>query len=251
MLDKSKSGGNIKLPSNYSQQKTVIPPKVFVRWKGWLVTAGATVSAIGTIWAIGRSLPPQLLPYHSGPNYLTHPLAMTGGDPYIRALMRTITASESNVAHPYHVLYGGETISDLSQHPERCMPILQGPNRGNCSTAAGRYQFLNTTWAEKARYYHPHPTGILWWKTYSFEPLYQDRVVYRWLSDRQAWNADLAKLLREGQIKNVLRLLSGTWTSLGYGIENNLMSSRLPKIYQKMLEEELRSPSIDRQLLSK
>jgi muramidase (phage lysozyme) len=186
-----------------------------------------------------------LVPYRGGDNYQTHPLAMTDGDPYIRALMRTITASESNVARPYHVLYGGKTVNDLSQHPEQCMPILWGPNRGNCSTAAGRYQFLNTTWAEKAKRYHPRPTGLLWWKTYSFEPFYQDKVVYHWLKDTQVWNADISQLLQKGQIKTVLRLLSGTWTSLGYGIENNSMSSRLPKIYQQMLAEELRSPQSD------
>ena len=38
----------------------------------------------------------------------TQPLVMEGGDPYLRALMRTISASESNVMRPYHVLYGGE-----------------------------------------------------------------------------------------------------------------------------------------------
>ncbi|MGB5713726.1 MAG: glycoside hydrolase, partial [Waterburya sp.] len=36
----------------------------------------------------------------------TQPLVMGGGDPYVRALMRTITASEANVTHPYNVVYG-------------------------------------------------------------------------------------------------------------------------------------------------
>lgn len=169
----------------------------------------------------------------------TKRLAMQGGDPYIRALMRTISASESNYSQPYHVLYGGEYVSDLSRHPNRCVRITVGPNKGNCSTAAGRYQFLNKTWVKMAQRYHPQPTGLLLWKSYSFEPEYQDRVVYAWLSDRQFWKADLAQMLRQGKVRQVLRMLSGTWTSLGYGIETNSMSRHLPEIYEKMLKEEL------------
>ena len=129
--------------------------------------------------------------------YGTQPLVMRGGDPYIRALMRTITASEANVTRPYHVIYGGKQVDNLERHPELCVTIVAGPNRGNCTTAAGRYQMLDFTWSRTARRYHPN------------------------------------------EIDRVLRLLSGTWTSLGYGIETNSMSDRLPRIYQNMLQEEL------------
>lgn len=169
----------------------------------------------------------------------TMPLVMKGGDPYIRALMRTISASEANYSQPYHVVYGGKYVSDLNRHPNRCVRIPVGPNKGNCSTAAGRYQMLNRTWREKARRYHPHPTRLLVWTNYSFEPEYQDRVTYAWLSDRQYWKADISQMLREGKVRQVLRMLSGTWTSLGYGIETNSMSRHLPAIYQRMLREEL------------
>jgi muramidase (phage lysozyme) len=169
----------------------------------------------------------------------TAPLVMTGGDPYIRALMRTITASEANVSQPYHVIYGGTQVNDLSNHPNLCIPITVGINTGNCSTAAGRYQMLNFVWDEKAARYHPNSDGILWWKKYSFEPEYQDAVVHAWLSDRKAWGVDISELLKAGKIETVLRLLSGTWTSLGYGIETNSMSQYLPEIYQNMLQEEL------------
>jgi muramidase (phage lysozyme) len=166
---------------------------------------------------------------------------MKGGDPYIRALMRTISASEANFIYPYHVLYTGKYTNDLSNHPNLCIKIVRGPNRGKCSTAAGRYQILNQTWYEKASKYHPQPNGILSWKKYSFEPKYQDKVVYNWLNDSQAWGVDLSQLLKQGKIEEVLRLLSPTWTSLGYGIEDNSMTEYLPKIYQNMLKEELNS----------
>ncbi len=168
------------------------------------------------------------------------PLAMVGGDPYIRALMRTISASESNMDQPYHLLYGGQTISELSQHPDTCVPIEAGPNVGDCTTAAGRYQFLTTTWQAKAQKYHPSPPGWFeFWQGYDFSPQAQDIVVYRWLSDPEAWGTDIGQKLQNGEIYQVLELLSGTWTSLGYGIETNTMSSHLPRIYDDMLAEEL------------
>lgn len=170
------------------------------------------------------------------------PLALQGGDPHIRALMRTISASESNVSRPYSVMYGGEYVEDLSRHPDRCVTIVNGPNLGNCTTAAGRYQFLTTTWENMARRYHPHPSQFLFWDSYSFEPEYQDAVVYAWLRDSDAWGADISDLLRQGRLDEVLQLLSGTWTSLGYGIEDNSMTGYLPTVYEKMLQQELRSP---------
>ncbi|WP_333053109.1 MULTISPECIES: glycoside hydrolase family protein [unclassified Microcoleus] len=167
------------------------------------------------------------------------PLAIKTGDPYIRALMRTISASESNVARPYHVVYGGKYILDLSRHPDWCVKIVNGPNRGRCTTAAGRYQFLTTTWKEKAKRYQARRANFLFWEDYSFEPEDQDAVVYAWLSDRKFWKADISEMLRQERLTDVLRMLSGTWTSLGYGIETNSMSSRLPKVYREMLREEL------------
>lgn len=167
------------------------------------------------------------------------PLRMQGGDPYIRALMRTISASESNDPRPYSLIYGGDRFEDFSQHPDRCVPIVAGPNLGDCTTAAGRYQFITSTWLEQAQNYHPNPSGLWRWRGYSFEPEYQDEVVYAWLSDPQAWGVDLAQLLREGAIADVLYILSPTWTSLGYGIETNSMSDSLPSIYEEMLREEL------------
>ncbi len=179
------------------------------------------------------------------PFFTTHlkgaaaPLAMEGGDPYIRALMRTISASESNVENPYSVIYGGSRAENLAQHPDRCISIPVGPNTGLCSTAAGRYQFITTTWQEQAKKYHPGAEGLWLWQHYSFEPAYQDMVLYRWLSDARAWGNDLPTLLKTGQVNTVLRLLSPTWTSLGYGIETNDMSTALPQIYQEVLQQEL------------
>ena len=171
--------------------------------------------------------------------YGSPPLVMEGGNPKIRALMRTISSSEANYLNPYNVIYGGSYVNDLSKHPNLCITIVKGPNKGNCSTASGRYQFLNTTWSEKAALYHPQPESFLLWKEYNFAPEYQDQVMYSWLIDSQAWEQDISLLLEEGKIEEVLKLLSPTWTSLGYGIEDNVMTKHLPKIYRKLLKEEI------------
>lgn len=170
----------------------------------------------------------------------TQPLVIQGGDPYLRALMRTISASEANVLRPYHVLHGGEFADRLSVHPNRCVAISTGPNRGNCSTAAGRYQLLFNTWLGLAQKYHPNARddegGA---PSLSFDPIFQDMVVMAWLADRKVWGMDIALQLRQGRVRPVLRRLSGTWTSLGYGIETNMMSSELPRVYQQLLAMEL------------
>jgi len=185
----------------------------------------------------------KFYPLYSKNLYETPPLVMQGGDPYLRALMRTMTASEANDSRPYTLLYGGEHVWNLSRHPDRCVPIVAGPNVGNCTTAAGRYQFLTTTWEKMAQRYHPRPSGFLVWRNYSFEPEYQDMVVYRWLSDERAWGVNLSTQLRKGRLDDVLYRLSGTWTSLGYGIETNSMTGYLPTVYQRMLQEELQRAS--------
>ncbi len=199
-----------------------------------LILAGLFVSLV----MLKPTLPPLTL-YFQPFQALYPPLAMADGDPYVRALMRTISASESNDLKPYSLLYGGQYFSDWSQHPDRCIVIQVGPNKGNCTTAAGRYQFITSTWEEKARLYHSAPDGWLFWQHYSFDPISQDRVVYRWLSDSDAWGVDIPKLLEEGQLNEVLSRLSGTWTSLGYGIETNEMSPHLNEMYRKFLTEEL------------
>lgn len=206
------------------------------------------VSVSATGWLIlnrpdpvGELEPPSLTTL--GWNSRPLPLVMQGGDPYIRALMRTISASEANDPQPYSILYGGQHVPTLNVHPDRCVKIISGPNAGDCTTAAGRYQLLTSTWLEKAYLYHSEPSHFLLWDSYSFEPKYQDEVVYDWLNDPEAWGTDLSELLRQGELDQVLQLLSGTWTSLGYGIESNLMTEFLPKVYDEMLEEELQTAS--------
>ena len=173
------------------------------------------------------------------PEILMTPLAMKGGDPYIRALMRTISASEANYAKPYSVIYGGRRMSDLSRHPNRCYPIESGPNVGLCTTASGRYQFITPTWEMVAKQYHPQRSPWWWKQEYSFEPKYQDQVVHDWLSDSSAWSGDIPNLLRQDRLNDVFKILASTWTSLSSGIEENSITPYLHQVYQEALAEEL------------
>ena len=59
--------------------------------------------------------------------------------PQVRAALDTIAWAEGA---NYNTLYGSGTFSDFSRHPNR--RITAG---GYTSTAAGRYQFLHSTWA--------------------------------------------------------------------------------------------------------
>lgn len=67
---------------------------------------------------------------------------MPSGMPgYAVGLMGAITATESG--GKYNVLNGGETFTDMSDHPRRV-------GAGGTSTAAGKYQFVEATWDRAA-----------------------------------------------------------------------------------------------------
>jgi muramidase (phage lysozyme) len=170
------------------------------------------------------------------------PLVMKGGDPYIRGLMRMISTSEANDPQPYSLIYGGSRADQLDRHPSKCVTINAGPNKGNCSTAAGRYQTINTTWNDIAQRYQGKQICFMWKCQYSFAPLEQDKVVYAWLSDRKFWGMNISQELRAGRVASVRKRLSATWTSLGYGIETNVHTNKLDRNFDRIMEEERKYP---------
>ncbi len=167
------------------------------------------------------------------------PLVMKGGDPYIRSLMRMISTSEANDAQPYSLIYGGSRAEKLYKHPNKCITIKAGPNKGNCSTAAGRYQTINTTWYDIAKRYQGKQICFMWKCQYSFAPVEQDKMVYSWLTDKKFWGMDIAQELQNGNVAVVRKKLSPTWTSLGYGIETNIHTNKLDQNFTQILQEEL------------
>jgi muramidase (phage lysozyme) len=172
------------------------------------------------------------------------PLVMKGGDPYIRSLMRMISTSEANDPQPYSLIYGGSRAAKLDKHPNKCVTINAGKNKGNCSTAAGRYQTINTTWYDIAERYQGKKICFMWKCNYSFAPLEQDKMVYAWLSDKKFWKMDIAQELRNGKVVLVRQKLSPTWTSLGFGIETNIQTGKLDRNFDRILQEELKNQGV-------
>lgn len=129
------------------------------------------------------------------------------------ALLETIAGSES--AGDYGVIYGGSQVSSYADHPRVNVVIKSGPNKGKTSSAAGKYQFLGSTWDDAK-----DALGLK-----DFSPASQDRAAW-WLAQRdyrdRTNGGDLLTALRSGKpsiLANVAKKLAPTWTSLPGGIE--------------------------------
>lgn len=115
----------------------------------------------------------------------------------------------------YNTIYGGDRVEDLSWHPNIGVKITKGPHKGEISKAAGRYQFNKATWEEQA-----NRLGLT-----DFQPESQDLAAWD-LADREYRTQTGRELLPDIQAKGgvdteILRALSGRWTSLPGGIEEN------------------------------
>lgn len=123
-----------------------------------------------------------------------------------KALLDAIAGSESR---GYNSRYPSKTFDNgYKDHPRIRERILSGPNRGKTSNAAGRYQFLSTTWDQ----YKPGK---------AFTPENQDIAAYRLAIAAYGYGErGLIKALQKDPLK-VANKLSGTWTSLPGGIEKN------------------------------
>jgi muramidase (phage lysozyme) len=137
-----------------------------------------------------------------------------------RALLDTIADSESAYpgGDPYKVLYGGRVAQSFTDHPRQYMQIVAGPNIGQKTSAAGRYQYLERSWNEAS--------SAL--SLPDFSPASQDKAaswdaqrIYRAKTGR-----DLVTDIREAdgdpkRLEDIGRGISGWWTSLPGGIEPN------------------------------
>lgn len=130
-----------------------------------------------------------------------------------RELLDTIAGTE---APDYNTLYGGRKIADLSKHPGIDVPIMSGPNVGKTSSAFGKYQFLEPTWNEQAK-----KLGLK-----DMSPNSQDAAAWNLASEtyQNKTGRNLEQDWASGDPamrQSALRALSGVWTSLPGGIEQN------------------------------
>lgn len=149
-----------------------------------------------------------------------------------RALLDVIASSESG--GKYNKLYGGGTFDDYSKHPEVPVPITSGPNAGRTSSAAGRYQFIGSTWKKIARKY-----GLR-----DFSPESQDKGAWYLAQEafaRKTGGASLAKALQSGDpevIAQAAAILSREWTSLPGGIEQTQKVDTFMRRYNRALSRQ-------------
>lgn len=73
-------------------------------------------------------------------------------NPNVRKFLDLIAQAEG-VKHGYNTMFGNERFSNLSTHPNVRKAFKQTDGQTNYTTAAGRYQFLNSTWNNLAKRY--------------------------------------------------------------------------------------------------
>lgn len=131
---------------------------------------------------------------------------------------RLLDAIAGGEAQDYNTIYGGRKFNDFADHPRIDVPIRSGPNVGKTSSAAGRYQFLGSTWDEVAQ-----EAGLP-----DFSPDSQDQGAWHLAQKtyRARTGRDLTPDLEASQgdpqgMSRIGRQLAGVWTSLPGGIEPN------------------------------
>lgn len=137
-----------------------------------------------------------------------------------RALLDTIAGSESAYPDrdPYKAIYGGRVVESLTDHPRQYVQIVAGPNAGQKTSAAGRYQYLKRSWEEASKAL----------KLPDFSPASQDKAAF-WEAQRihrTKTGRDLVTDIQEAdgdpqKLTAIGRGISSWWTSLPGGIEPN------------------------------
>jgi len=130
-----------------------------------------------------------------------------------RALLDSIAGPESSGA--YNIRYDGgpgATFDDFSAHPQVKVPITSGPYKGQTSDAAGRYQFLSSTFNPIAQ-----EKGLQ-----DFSPVSQDQAA--WTLAQQTYQdktgRPLLDDLHEGRTQDVASALGGQWPTIGKAMKS-------------------------------
>ena len=151
-----------------------------------------------------------------------------------RALLSVIGSPNFESNGTYTQRFNQPDFADFSKHPETYGRIASGPNRGSKSNAAGRYQFLSTTWADQAK-----KLGLN-----DFSPANQDAAAWNLAKETYAKKfkgRDLATDLQNpNKLNQVADALRSQWTSLPGGIEGARSNfKKLSQSYAANLQREM------------
>lgn len=139
----------------------------------------------------------------------------------VKAFLDMIAAAEGTAASDgYYTQYTGTKFASFSDHP-REMRCGRRYGKKLCSDAAGRYQFLSTTWDRFAKKF-----GVK-----DFSPRNQDLMAIELIRERGAL-ADI----EAGQLEPAVRKLAYIWPSFrrfGGSVESSM--PKLEAMYQKNL----------------
>lgn len=116
--------------------------------------------------------------------------------PVVKAYLDALANSEGA---DYNVLFGGDTFKNFKKHPNQVRTFKNSNGKTEKTTAAGRYQFLNSTWGDVLK-----GTGVD-----DFSPTSQD-IGALFLIRREGALDDLL----EGNLGNVTRKVNNVWASL-------------------------------------
>lgn len=141
--------------------------------------------------------------------------------PKIRAFLDTIAVTEGTTGpQGYYRQYTGSHFSSFKDHP-RDLKCAMSNGKKLCSDAAGRYQFLSTSWDRFAPMV----------KTKNFSPTYQDRVAIELIREKNALED-----IEEGRIEEAFRKLYMVWPSFGEtAADVERLMPKLVGIYQEKL----------------
>lgn len=147
-------------------------------------------------------------------------VATDGLTPNVAAFLDTIAYAEGTFREDgYEITYGYEKITNFDRHPDKVI-CRQYNGRRLCSSAAGRYQFMPTTWAEV--------------KQSDFSPESQDKGAIALLESR-----GILSLIENGQIALAIHKAGPVWASFpnnNYG-QRQVAMKELLDFYEKRKKE--------------
>lgn len=155
-------------------------------------------------------------------------------DPSVQSMLGAIRRMEGTADFAgggYGTMFGGGQISDFSKHPNQSHSYVDRNGQTINSTAAGAYQFLNSTWNTASK-----ELGLK-----DFSPENQDRAaVYLMLK------SGAIPYIQSNDIAGALGKLNSVWTSLPGSVEGGKHHAlRSPQFALAALNAERKSRGLD------